>query len=327
MARPFLMSKQDWLIATTVTKWHGQSDKVRSQALQNIDLYLDEYHTNAQWPQMLRQLEVTLEAWVRSKTKPDGQLNTIRSHTRVQLLQQQVKAARALPDPLPWDDHYPGIYIAQDPFAGDFAVPDDFSTEVKRDLEKLVSKTRGEQLVKSISDGCTEKAHRVVIQYNKGAGGNQCAPVNVAITNDFRRRLCEFGAVDLGALLSNPQLVATGIAKVGEAPPRFIPNTGANVVVKYNHKDPGEAARESFVGLAHELVHAFHFVYGLCARAPTGGAMGDHGGAEEEMRTVGALAYKDEVPSENWIRAEWDMPRRTSYSGNDFGDTTATLFK
>ena len=45
------------------------------------------------------------------------------------------------------------------------------------------------------------------------------------------------------------------------------------------------------------------------------------------MRAVGARAHKNGPPSENWIRDEWTLAERTSYSGNDFSETTATLFK
>jgi hypothetical protein len=45
------------------------------------------------------------------------------------------------------------------------------------------------------------------------------------------------------------------------------------------------------------------------------------------MRAVGARTYKNDPPSENWIRDEWKLPERASYSGNDFSETTATLFK
>jgi hypothetical protein len=111
--------------------------------------------------------------------------------------------------------------------------------------------------------------------------------------------------------------------------PEFIPNTGANAVVRYDPLDQGfgdERGRPGYIGLAHELVHAYHFVNGLCARQPTGGTSGNQGGAEEEMRAVGARAYKNDPPSENWIRAEWELKERTSYSGYDFSETTATLF-
>ena len=328
MAKPVLMAYANWMSDTNVKKWHGQGDKDRSAELDLVDQYLQQYHIGPQWPQMLRQLEGVLDAWVGSKTKKDGTLNTIRDNATVKLLVQQVKAARTLPNPLPWDNAYPGISIAQDPFSGDFVVPGDFSGKVQNDLKDLISKPRGKQLMKMISDACRDKKHEVVIQYNKGAGSNQCAPVDVPITNDFRRKLGELGGVDQNALLSNKALVAT--IKISTVGPEFVPNTGANAILRYDPDDKGfgeEAGRPSFIGLAHELVHAYHFVNGLCARAPNGSKDQDTGGAEEEMRAVGALAYKDEVPSENWIRDEWNLERRKSYSGNNFTGTTATLFK
>ena len=152
--------------------------------------------------------------------------------------------------------------------------------------------------------------------------------MNVPITSEFRRSLSEPFGVNLILLMGEPKLVQIGIDKTGDAP-KFIGNEGVNVVVKFNHLDPGqqeEGNRPTQIGLAHELVHAYHFVEGICARSPTQGTSGDTGGAEEEMRTVGAGGYDGEVPSENWIRDEWGLKDRTSYSGNDFSGTTATLF-
>jgi len=331
MAKPNLMTYNDWFSDTTVKKWHGLSDKKRSTdaaGLQNVDVYLQQYHTSAQWPQMLRQLEIVLNEWVGSKTKSDGTLNTIRDNATVRLLQKQVKDARTFPSPVPWDTSYPGISIAQDPFAADFPVPADFSGKVANDLANLISKPRGKSLLDMISKACVAKGHQVVIQYYT-KGSSNCAPVNVAITNDFRRNLSEPGRVNLQELMGNPDLVAKGKTH-GANGPEFIPNTGANAIVRYDPDDPGfgdEKGRPSFIGLAHELVHAYHFVNGICARQPTGGTAGDQGGAEEEMRAVGARAYLKDPPSENWIRDEWGQGERKSYSGNDFSETTATLFK
>ncbi len=92
--------------------------------------------------------------------------------------------------------------------------------------------------------------------------------------------------------------------------------------------DSGELTRPSFIGLAHELVHAYHYIYGACGRSPTGLASGNSGMAEEEMRTVGTGAYEGEVPSENWIRREWgDLHSRAKYYGYNFSETKATLVK
>lgn len=331
MPKPVIMLYTDWINDTTVKKWHGRSDKDRSGGaggLQNVDQYLQAYHNTAtQWPQMLRQLEVVLDAWVGSKTKTDGSLNTIRDHQTVRTLVQQVKNARKFPNPLPWNKAYPGISIAQDPFAFDFPVPDDFSGKVDNDLGDLISKNRGKTLLATISKICQDKGHELVIQYFT-KGSSNCAPVNVAITNDFRRNLSEPGGVNMQDLMGNRGLVALG-KRTGTSGPEFIPNTGANSVIRYDPDDPGfgdEKGRPSFIGLAHELVHAYHFLNGICARQPIGGTAGNQGGAEEEMRAVGARAYKKDPPSENWIREEWGQKERTSYSGNDFSETTATLF-
>jgi len=325
-----MMSYEEWIRDTTVTKWHGWSDKDRSTGLQNVDTYLKAYTDckDNTWPSLLRQLDKALDAWVGSKTKSDGTLKTIRDNDTVRLLVKLVKASRTFTDPLPWSRAYPGIRIADDDFAGDFEVPADFRGKVENDLGQLISKDKGKKLLKMISEVCEAKEHQVVIQYFT-RGSSNCAPVNVAITNEFRRNLSEPGGVNLQALMGNGALVAIGKIIGPNGSPEFIPNTGANAVVRYDPDDPGfgeEKGRPGFIGLAHELVHAYHFVNGLCARLPTGGTMDNQGGAEEEMRAVGARAYKNDPPSENWIRAEWGFNARTTYSGNPFSETTATLF-
>jgi hypothetical protein len=254
----------------------------------------------------------------------------MRDHDIVSLLLQQIQAANQMAVPVQWSDSYAHIHIAQDNFNGDFPVPGNFSGIVDQALTTLASKPNGKQLLEWLVQGCGDKGHEVVIQYNGNKGGNQCAPIDGAITGDFRHRLDVFGGVDMTALLGNKNIVAKG--KVGpDDKPRFVPNSGANAVVKFNPNDEGEwedrEARGAFVALAHELVHAYHFVYGICARSPTGGTSGDQGGAEEEMRAVGALAYAKDPPHENWIRSEWGLSIRKKYSGNDFAGTTATLFK
>ncbi len=335
MAKPDLMKHADWINDTTVKKFFSSDAKDRSQStatktgLQSVDLYLDLYEkcTDNKWPALLRQLDIVLDAWIASKTKKDGSLNTIRDHNTVLDLQTRVRNARTFPNPLPWDNSYPGISIAQDPFACDFEVPATFSGDVRNDLTSLISKPKGKALVAMLSKACRDKGHEVVIQYFT-KGSSNCAPVNVPITNEFRRSLSEPNGVNMTELMGNKLLVALG-KRNGSNGPEFTPNTGANAVVRYDPADAGfgeEKGRPSCIALAHELVHAYHFVNGICARQPTGGTSGDQGGAEEEMRAVGALAYLKDPPSENWIREEWSLKMRTSYSGNDFTQTTATLF-
>lgn len=72
-----------------------------------------------------------------------------------------------------------------------------------------------------------------------------------------------------------------------------------------------DGARPSFVGLAHELVHALHNLNGD-ASADT---------KEEEARTVGLNQYLSVPPNENRIRKEHGVPGRTKYESEDFGTT------
>ncbi len=72
-----------------------------------------------------------------------------------------------------------------------------------------------------------------------------------------------------------------------------------------------DGSRPSFIGLAHELVHALHNLNGN-ASADT---------KEEEARTVGLNQYLNVPPNENRIRKEHGVPGRTKYESEDFGTT------
>jgi hypothetical protein len=79
-------------------------------------------------------------------------------------------------------------------------------------------------------------------------------------------------------------------------------------------KHPGT---KNFVALAHELIHAYHFLSG---NRKTGArpVYSDCGGGEvvsqeEEFFTVGLGQYEDTPVSENKIREEHDLPRREFY--------------
>ena len=78
---------------------------------------------------------------------------------------------------------------------------------------------------------------------------------------------------------------------------------------------PGNPPRPAFIALAHELVHASHYLQGSCYRGIGDDLKpdGDSGIMEEEMRTVGFGKYANESPSENAIRVEHGLPRRDSY--------------
>jgi hypothetical protein len=71
----------------------------------------------------------------------------------------------------------------------------------------------------------------------------------------------------------------------------------------------------SFVSLAHELIHALHYLdRGVPSMSVYGEKRADD---HEEARTVGLGLYARETICENAIRAEHGLPRRDTYSGDD----------
>ena len=81
---------------------------------------------------------------------------------------------------------------------------------------------------------------------------------------------------------------------------------GCVSMVKYNHNtiNTPDGARPNFVGLAHELVHAWHNLNGAAKNETM----------DEEYFTVGLNGYANVAICENTIRAEHDVARRTHYS-------------
>jgi Effector protein len=81
---------------------------------------------------------------------------------------------------------------------------------------------------------------------------------------------------------------------------------GTVTMVKYNHNTmwTPDGNRPNFIGLAHELTHAWHNLRGIAKPEV----------AEEEHFTVGLGAYSAERICENTIRAEHGVPLRTTYT-------------
>ena len=177
---------------------------------------------------------------------------------------------------------------------------------------------RGQAFIQMLSAACLRKGHRVVIAF----GSNQCAPVATDIIMNNDRRL----APNVAEWMSNPSIVAQGVDK-SSTPRKFNENTGASGLVLFNPDllAGPDGDRKTWVALAHEMVHAYHFVTGTCARKFTGSTNMDSGLSEEEMRTIGCAGYDGEVPSENWFRESTGDPKRTTYSGYDFSDTRCSL--
>jgi hypothetical protein len=313
-----IMSREDWLNDTKAFFTRGRS--TGPGGLQEVDsaLMMFEACNNGQWPECLRVVEEKLDAWIASKTNEAGQLKTSRDKDTIRTLKSQLRAALAGRPPQVWSGDYPPIFVSNDIHKGNVEVPTAWKGRVEVILGELNADDRGEELLEMLSVACQARHQRVVIAY----GSNQCAPCTLEVITDDDKRLKPEPAV----WMANPNIVQVGIDKSGPKR-KFIGGNGSSALVLF---DPDIAAgpdgdRPSWIALGHELVHAYHYVTGTCARALAGSTNADSGLSEEEMQTIETRGYQRQKPSENWLRDGVRLPDRTCYSGYDFANTTCTL--
>jgi hypothetical protein len=111
--------------------------------------------------------------------------------------------------------------------------------------------------------------------------------------------------------------VGTNVARRGDETSATTPGRSSVTAIKYNANmiNTPDGNRPSWVGLAHELIHAYYNLKGK--GLPTGQLMNVNGMVEqEEMATVGLGPGPHRSITENKIRAEANLPRRDTYGGN-----------
>jgi hypothetical protein len=166
------------------------------------------------------------------------------------------------------DSKYPGIKVKEDP--SDTAHT--FLNIVNGALDKIASKPVGEALLNNIaSDGVTSPTigYKVCIVFPQSVdAGNKCVRISETNAHDPTK------------------------------------GTGSAVYFNYNiDSTPDTGPRPPFIGLAHELVHAWHNLNGVAKRDTK----------EEEFFTVGIPPYDDVKICENLIRLEHKLPIRFTY--------------
>lgn len=93
--------------------------------------------------------------------------------------------------------------------------------------------------------------------------------------------------------------------------------TTAAVVWNPNVTSTPLGERPAFVGLAHELIHAYHYTNGLAMSDPV----------KEEEFTVGLIPYATSDYTENKIRVEHNLPPRESYDPAPADNALAEFYK
>jgi hypothetical protein len=312
-----IMTRAEWIKDTSSFWTRGRSTGAGSLEAVDNALLMFEACNNNQWPETLRVVEIALADWIASKTKQD-KFKTVRSHVTIGLLQRQVAAALGGQDPNIWSGDYPKVFVSSDNIAEKVEVPDTWRGRVATILGELNQDKCGKQLLELLTAACEKNNQRVVIAY----GSNQCAPVRLDILTDNEQRL----RPKVSEWMSNPNIVQIGIDRSGPKP-KFIGGIGSSALVLFdpNIEAGPDGDRPSWVALGHELIHAYHYVTGTCARPLTGSTNDDSGLSEEEMQTIGTGGYDGQIPSENWLRESAGSTKRTKYSGYDFGKTRCTL--
>jgi hypothetical protein len=187
--------------------------------------------------------------------------------------------------------------------------PSDFIALTSRDLKIIASKPIGKDLLELIS----KRNQGIGTSLNKGGTGK-----TVTITNGFGT----LTKGDYNTAASSSESGKFSVMKTVSAGYEMrMAGAGANVKISYNPKQNYTALLKlntpSYVALAHELVHAWHwmsgnfdssnmkkdFITGLYACT-----------LKEEAYTVGAGTYKNTRISENAIRKEHGLVLRQYYN-------------
>jgi hypothetical protein len=209
-----------------------------------------------------------------------------------------------------YDINGPGVYIDD---GGDAFSP--YPNQARYSLNVLRSTALGLDLLKKIRNACTNGKSVVIENPPAGPFGQMAAAIpSLDVSPAFRAQLTQPG----NGNLNDP---AYPLTVRGQA--------GCSAIVRWAFNDtiPGTTMRRpAFIALAHELIHALHFLTADCPRAPTRqmDLSKDSGLAEEEARTIGLGPYADPGRSEpfceNAFRRLYNVARRDYYTvGVDFG--------
>lgn len=185
-----------------------------------------------------------------------------------------------------WAQSHQGIFIDNSSA--------NFFADCRRDLELINSRPVGKSLLSLLSKRA------------QGIGTTKGKYVRINETDDI-------GSVAQGSVVGSQEVRAATLpgsiirlAAVGDS---SLVSYGARMEPTYT-RAIGLYTPE-FIALAHELVHALHVISGDVVKEydwATDGAI------IEEARTVGIGPYANITISENAVRKEWNLGRRTYYS-------------
>lgn len=186
----------------------------------------------------------------------------------------------------------------------------DFVTLVKADLKRIQAKPLGRDLID------------LIVKRHSGIGakkGDYDRGKTVTIINGFGTVIKDqYNTFARTLSTTDRNTVARRISAGYEM---RMAGEGSSVVVEYNPKQDYTALLKlktpSYIALAHELIHAWHWLSGNWDNTLKGvSAVSnlDVRTLKEEAYTIGAGTYKNTRISENSIRKEHKLPLRSHYN-------------
>ncbi|MGA4238977.1 XopG/HopH/AvrPtoH family type III secretion system effector [Ralstonia pseudosolanacearum] len=207
---------------------------------------------------------------------------------------------------------YPGFYIAT--ASDNQREADRYAGKVNEALGKIASGRSGNELLRGISSLSATRQRKLTISEIDSDDESSTEPVLT------RPQIAAYRPANFDQNQSIAAQLANGATFEGEA--------GCSAIVSWNPKKSIELSRngspkrmrkdskESFVVLAHEMIHAHHVMAGT-SKGGSGDRYDETSEAgQEELRAVGLGAYAHAntgEPTENSIRAEHGLRMRSKY--------------
>lgn len=201
---------------------------------------------------------------------------------------------------------FPGIYISTETSAQEYS----YKNQVESALDKIAAGSSGSALLQDLSAISVCNNRKVTIaKIGAEAPPNTRAVLSAKEVEKYEPKT-----------FTNNRALAKQRAKKGKGCNAIIEWSPHSHIELNGNGSPlrlGSNSEESFVVLAHELIHAKHLLAGT-SKAYKGGDRYDETSeaGKEEIRAVGIGKYeyrKTMQPSENSIREEHGLPIRKKY--------------
>lgn len=186
-----------------------------------------------------------------------------------------------------WNENHPGIKIVTSQ-----NTPGNFFQRCSTALNTIRSQPVGKGLLKTIAAKCAFSDKSVFIAHGASSVAGTMGDPHEAYGHTQTRTTAD----------ADGNVVTDSF---------YVPGAGQSASLAWDPDDPGPpyAPRPSFIGLAHELIHAYLILHGLQYQSVNN----TMGLAINEARVVGLGRFNNEPFTENAIRAEHNGNPRTQY--------------